>query len=107
MPAATDAGMKSANPMPNTLPPDASVMPSSTMVLTRGDSESARPWTQKRPVTLGSMVVPLMSLPPCSMISTSITGNGSGGTRSRASSVRLISVSVPTSSAVSARTLTT
>jgi len=89
MPAATEDGMKSAKPIPNTLPPDTSVMPSRTIVLTRGDSESARPWTQNRPVTLGSSVVPLMSLPPCSMIKTSITSNGSGGTRSRASSVRV------------------
>ena len=34
--SATDTGMKSANPMPSTLPPDTGVMPSSTIVLTSG-----------------------------------------------------------------------
>ena len=47
--------------MPSTLPAEIGVMPSSTKVLTSGSARSARPCTQKRPVTFGSIVVPLMS----------------------------------------------
>ena len=64
---------------PVTLPAVTGVSPSSTIIATRGDGRSARPLTQKRPVTLGSSVVPEMSLPPSSMTSTSISANGSGG----------------------------
>ena len=99
--------MKSANPMPNTLPALMSVMPSSTIADTNGDSASARPGTQNRPVTFGSSVVPEMSLPPRSMMSTSISLNGSAGTSARAYSVSSCSRSPPTSSAVKASTLTT
>ena len=65
---------------PATLPAVTSVRPSSTIVRDpRRRRGSARPAIQNRPVTLGSIVVPEMSLPPCSMISTSMSSNGSGG----------------------------
>ena len=65
---------------------------------------SSSPCTQNRPVTFGSIVVPEMSLPPCSMISTSISGNGRPGTSERANSVSSRSRSPPMPSASSAST---
>ena len=85
--------------MPCTLPSLIGVADSSTTAATRGASRSSRPFTQKRPMTLGSIVVPEMSLPPRSITSTSMSPNGSGGTSARASSVSSISPGPPTSSA--------
>ena len=85
--------------MPSTLPAVTSVRPSSTIERTRGDWGSAMSAIQNRPVTLGSSVVPEMSLPPRSMISTSMSSNGSGATSARACSVSSRSAAPPTSSA--------
>ena len=65
-----------------------------------GFSGSVRPCTQKRPVTFGSIPVPEMSLPARSTMRTSISSNGNGGTRVRASSANSVSSGPPTSVAV-------
>ena len=71
--------MTSASPTPMALPCVSAVRSHTIMAPTRGAAASCSPATPMRPVMLGSMPTPLMSLPMRSTTSTSTASTGRRG----------------------------